>query len=120
MNNPELLKHLKLIQRSIEAHDTAEGSSPVLDDAMLELEKLINTIQGEKQMNVFDYFTQQLGASPREQTLRELDVTSTCGKDCVLVIDIARLLLSRCDSHADVRNPILDGINAAIEIFWLG
>ena len=53
-------------------------------------------------------------------TLRELSCDTPCGMECCQIIDSAQALLVFCDPHNDVRFPILEGVNAAIEIKWHG
>jgi hypothetical protein len=71
-------------------------------------------------MNVFDYFAAQLGCAPENETLRDLAVETACGLDCRKVIDAARAYLAAADSHPDVREPLIDSVNAAVNVLWIG
>jgi hypothetical protein len=69
-------------------------------------------------MMAYDYFRQELEQPPREPTLRKLHVDSPCGADCKKVIDAAKVLLDLVDPLA--RPEIIDGVNTAVEVFWIG
>lgn len=71
-------------------------------------------------MNIFDYFTSQLGQSPNDDTLRNLPVDSECGRTCKRSIDAAAVLLSVSDPHPEVRGPIIEGTEMTVSIFWNG
>jgi hypothetical protein len=70
--------------------------------------------------SVFEYFTRRLGVPPNDGTLQGLGIDTPCGKDCVTIIDRAVDLLAVCDPHPDVREPVLNAVNAAVEIAWRG
>lgn len=44
--------------------------------------------------NVYDYFFQQLGLEPNEQTLRNLPLDCQRGRDCQRVIDVMKEYLA--------------------------
>ncbi len=76
--------------------------------------------------NVFDYFVQKLDAGDlyMDSTLKELDVLSECGRDCVAAIDAAAIFLKHVEmafgrgsrqSHA-----VKQTCASTVECFWRG
>jgi hypothetical protein len=72
------------------------------------------------EMNVYQYFTVALGQEPNEQTLQDLGIDTPCGQECVKVIEAAKAYVEVADPHDMVVTPLLDSVNAAIEILWIG
>jgi hypothetical protein len=69
---------------------------------------------------LYDYFKDNLGVAPSDDTLVSLPCDSQCGRDCIKVIDAAVALLAVCDKHPDVVENIMAGVNAAVEVYWRG
>ena len=69
---------------------------------------------------VYSYFKAQLGVSPDETSLQELNIDTACGQACCTVINAARCYLETADDHVDVRNPLIESVNNAVNILWIG
>ena len=80
-------------------------------------------------MSIFAYFTRRLNKIPTRvkfdpkfiegiKSLRELPLKSECGKDCMRVINAARVLMDVSDegAHDEIRTAAL----SAVMIYWVG
>jgi hypothetical protein len=73
-----------------------------------------------KSANVYEFFTEQLGHPPTDETLKELLITDPCGRDCMKVIMAARLYMILADPHPGVTAPLLTSVDCAVGILWHG
>lgn len=75
-------------------------------------------------MNVYDYFTEKLGMTPPDSTLRDLDVLDGCGRDCVAAIDAAAVFIKHVAAAFGEEDDMVEEIRlmtaATIECFWRG
>lgn len=69
-------------------------------------------------MSIYDYFTQRLGATPDDESLRELPMVSPCGRDCARVIGAAATLLKAAD--VAVEDEIRAVAEHAVTVYWRG
>lgn len=75
---------------AVELTHCVDGLPADLQNAVSTLEDLC--AEGNLQVpatNVYDYFVQQLGYVPNDETLRDLPVDTVCGADCTQAIDAA-------------------------------
>lgn len=70
--------------------------------------------------NIYDYFKATLGRYPADQSLRDLSVDSVCGQRCQQAIDHARTYLDAVEDDPNVVNPLLESIETAVSVFWVG
>lgn len=68
--------------------------------------------------DVFAFFHYTFGVEPEDQTLKNLPLDSTCGRDCWKVILAGYALVNVSDSA--VRDEIMQTIESAIAVYWRG
>lgn len=71
-------------------------------------------------MNVYDYFKQQLGVAPEDDTLSELSLLSNCGEDCKKAIDAAHALRHHCQAAGVEHQKIIDAAEDIVTTYWRG
>lgn len=69
--------------------------------------------------NVYDYFLAKLGRESEDETLRELDIESPCGRDCVGMIDWTADVLTRA-THDWQRDHAIESCDEACQVYWRG
>ena len=71
--------------------------------------------------NIYGYFYDRLGVQPRDKTLLELPVFSTCGDDCRQAIEAAVVFLRWVErANPEKKQEVLDTLNYVVEVFWRG
>jgi hypothetical protein len=76
-------------------------------------------------MNIFEYFEQQLGRAPNDETLKELPVDSGCGDDCKAAIDSAHALIGHIDNafgddEPDLKANVRYTAERVVQCYWRG
>ena len=74
-------------------------------------------------MNIYDYFKQQLGVAPDDDTLQQLSVDSVCGEDCKKAIDAAHALrhhLSMAYANHEDQQRLTEMADHIITTYWRG
>lgn len=72
-------------------------------------------------MSIYQYFTEKMGCTPEDESLRELPVYSNCGDDCRKAIDRA-WEFARCVEAADpdMLPGLITMLERTISIYWRG
>jgi hypothetical protein len=72
-------------------------------------------------MNVYEYFLHHLNVRPSDDTLQELPVETSCGRDCRQAIDAAKALIvitDKADPH--LKTLIVDATDGCVTTFLRG
>lgn len=96
----------------------AENIEAQIQGVMIDLAKHYHLPLPNK--SVYEYYYDKFGLYPEDETLKELPLDSGCGDPCKQVIDRAASLLEAADPSLDVRDPILQGVEKSLSIFWHG
>lgn len=106
------------------AHDCLQATRAKLGDGdeptTYRVINLMDALRASIKLNVFDYFTTNLGRAPSDVTLRELPVNSGCGDDCVKAINAARDLLTMLKMAGTDPTAVIAATDDAVQTFWRG
>jgi hypothetical protein len=70
--------------------------------------------------NVWEYFNEILGEPPHD-SLKDLPLDSTCGRDCRVAIDTTAALRTVADrADLDLAEGLIETCNEICLIFWRG
>lgn len=81
-----------------------------------------------KALDIYSYFTRELGRNPDDITLKKLPVDSGCGDPCADAIDHAAALLAHVESaigtkdHDSVklREALVRTTELVVSVYWRG